>query len=68
MRAKSPAEPDLTMEEIMRLWPTTVGVILRYNMLCVGCPIAGFHTTKDACGEHDVEPEAFVSDLLKAAD
>lgn len=67
MKRKSPMDPDVTMDEIMRLWPSTIPVILRHGMLCVGCPIAGFHTTQDACDEHGVEPGPFLRDLEAAA-
>ena len=35
-------------------------------MLCVGCPIGGFHTVIDACVAHGVDVEAFVGELLEA--
>lgn len=67
MKRRTPTDPDMTMEDIMRLWPSTIATILQYGMLCVGCPIAGFHTTEDACAEHDVEPGPFLRDLDAAA-
>ena len=41
-----------SMDEIMRRWPATIRVILQNGMLCVGCPIAPFHTISDAAREH----------------
>jgi hybrid cluster-associated redox disulfide protein len=29
----------MVVDEIMRKWPATVAVVLRYRMHCVGCPI-----------------------------
>ena len=57
---------DMTLEEIMVRWPQTVGVILRRRMLCIGCPIADFHTPVDAAREHLVEPDEFEADLKNA--
>lgn len=41
-------EHDMTMDEIMRRWPHTIRIVIRNGMLCVGCPIAPFHTVSDA--------------------
>lgn len=59
-------DPDLTTEELMRRWPQTVVVLIRHGMLCVGCPIAGFHTLTEACNEHAVDEEIFLRDLEQA--
>ncbi|MGT2466213.1 DUF1858 domain-containing protein [Mesorhizobium atlanticum] len=39
---------DATMDGIMRQTPAAVRVVLQHGMLCVGCPIASFHTISDA--------------------
>ena len=57
---------DMTMDEIMRLWPGTMRVVLDHGMLCVGCPIASFHTIDDAAREHGVDAERFFA-MLRAA-
>ena len=60
--------PDLhnSMEAIMRAWPATIRVVLRHRMLCVGCPVAPFHTLADACREHHVNEEAFRNEIAAA--
>lgn len=62
----SALDPDMPVDEIMRRWPATVGVMMRHGMLCIGCPIGGFHTVTEACEEHGLEETAFVSELLTA--
>lgn len=57
---------DMTLERMMAAWPTTIDVLLRYRMLCVGCPISGFHTSVDAAREHDADLEALERDLAAA--
>lgn len=57
---------DLTMDQIMAEWPATIRVLLRYQMLCVGCPIAGFHTVVDAAREHHADLDEFEKSLIKA--
>ncbi|WP_127520576.1 DUF1858 domain-containing protein [Mesorhizobium sp. Z1-4] len=64
---KLPAiDPDITVDEMMRRWPATIRVFIRYNMLCVGCPIGDFHTLPEACEAHELDEE-LVSQALLAA-
>lgn len=55
---------NMTMDEIMRTWPETIRVILDHRLLCVGCPIAGFHTVDDAIREHEIDGDRFRVELL----
>lgn len=63
MKQRSSIDPDMVVDEIMRKWPATVAVVLRYKMLCVGCPIGTFHTVAEACLEHHVDESRFIADL-----
>ena len=57
---------DMPMSDVMRQWPETIRIVLRYRMLCVGCPIAPFHTVADACREHSVDQASFLDALNQA--
>lgn len=57
---------DMCMDEIMRLWPATIRVILDHGLLCVGCPIAPFHTVDDAIRAHGIEGDEFRKALMDA--
>jgi hybrid cluster-associated redox disulfide protein len=59
-------DPDMTVDEIMRRWPATIRVVIRHKMLCVGCPIAIFHTVTDACAAHAIDEASFSEALLAA--
>ena len=59
---------DMTMDTIMRRWPDTIRVVLGNGMLCVGCPIAPFHTVSDAVREHQLDEDQFVDELVRAMD
>ena len=59
-------DETMSMDEIMRAWPATIRVILRHHMLCVGCPVAPFHTVADACREHGVDKTLFVQEIMRA--
>lgn len=54
---------DMSMDEIMRIWPDTIRTILDHGLFCVGCPIASFHTVDDAIREHVIAGEEFTSSL-----
>lgn len=58
---------DMTVDEVMRRWPSTIRVFLRHGMLCVGCPIATFHTISDAAREHGLDEAALREELENAA-
>lgn len=57
---------DMSMDEIMRRWPETIRTILDHGLLCVGCPIALFHTVDDAVREHGIGHVDFRADLRAA--
>ena len=59
-------DEDMTMDEIMRRWPATIRVVLNHGLLCVGCPIASFHTVEDAVREHGIDGARFRHDLEAA--
>jgi hybrid cluster-associated redox disulfide protein len=57
---------DAMIDDLMRRWPSTIGVVLRHGMLCVGCPIASFHTVSDAAREHGIGVKLLRHDLKAA--
>lgn len=60
--------PELTVDEIMRRWPATIGVLIRRKLLCVGCPVGGFHTVADACQAHGIDEACLTEELREAID
>lgn len=59
-------DPDLPLDDMMRRWPSTIPVMLRHRFLCVGCPIAPFHTLVDACREHGANLDAVTNEVEEA--
>jgi len=43
-----PVSPDDLVDDIMTNSPRTIRAFLDFSMHCVGCPIACFHTVRDA--------------------
>ncbi len=58
-------EPDMTIDAIMRRWPSTIPVVIGHGMLCVGCPIGRFHTLREACQAHEICEEEVLRDLVE---
>lgn len=61
-------DPDLPLSDLMRRWPETIPVFMRYKMLCVGCLVTPFHTVTDACAEYHVDEDVFLEELRVAID
>ena len=57
------ADPDLTLDIVMREWPETIAVFLAHRMMCVGCLINPFHTISEACQEYRLDEAAFRREL-----
>ena len=67
MEALMSIEFDALVDDVMNAYPATIRTFLDFEMRCVGCPIACFHTVDDACGEHGVHRAAFLAALRVAA-
>lgn len=65
MRKNSELTAEMTVEDVMRRWPSTIRVFLDFRMRCVGCPIATFHSIDEACAEHGVDVKAFLPKILE---
>lgn len=57
---------DMSMDEIMRLWPATIRVLIDNGLLCVGCPFAAFHTVEDAVREHAIDGQGLRAAIRQA--
>ena len=57
---------DMLVDDVMSRWPETIRVFLDFRFMCVGCPIACFHTVADASREHFANPDKFLAALREA--
>lgn len=56
--------PDMTLNDVIRKYPTTIGVFNRFNIdSCCG----GARTIKDMAIQDKVDPDAFLQALKEAA-
>jgi hybrid cluster-associated redox disulfide protein len=58
---------EMTVDNVMRRWPSTIRIFLDFGMHCVGCPIATFHSVDEACREHGIDPGRFLESLRATA-
>ena len=54
---------NMMVDQVMSRWPATIRIFLDFKMVCVGCPIAMFHSVDDASREHQVDSAAFLRAL-----
>lgn len=60
-------ELQMSVADLVRGWPQTIPVFLKYHMACVGCSMSAFETLKDAARIYGVNPEVFIGELQDAA-
>lgn len=65
---KSDELGDLTVSEIMHRWPGAMRLFIDHRLLCVGCPIAPFHTLTDVAREHHVDEDDLIEMISALAD
>ena len=66
MTARRNEDSDLPLAELFRRRPETARVFLAHRMGCVGCPIAPFHSVRDACAEYALAEARFRAELAAA--
>jgi hybrid cluster-associated redox disulfide protein len=64
MRMNAVLTAEMTVDEVMRRWPSTTYIFLDFRMRCIGCPLAVFHSIDEAREEHDVD--VFLPQVLGA--
>lgn len=55
----------MTVSAVLTRWPHTAAVFNRYNMACVGCPVAPFYTVSEAANVYGLFVDEFISVLKK---
>ena len=58
---------ELSVEDLMRVWPETIRVFLCRRMACVGCAAAAFHTVEEVARIYDTPPDLLLAELREIA-
>jgi len=57
---------DMKIEEIIRLYPKTVGIFKEFGLECSACSIAAYEDLEHGAGVHKVDIEALLERLNSA--
>jgi hybrid cluster-associated redox disulfide protein len=64
--AASTPKNDMTVAEVLDLWPETVAVFQELKTACVGCVMAPFDTMVDVAREYDLDLDQLMDALDQA--
>lgn len=53
----------MSVDAVLIRWPQTVDIFNRYNMACVGCPVAPYYTVVEAAKVYNLAVDEFVAVL-----
>ncbi|WP_102958598.1 DUF1858 domain-containing protein [Mangrovicella endophytica] len=56
----------MTVDELLTCHTVLIPVFIRHRMHCIGCPLARFHSVRDACREHGLALDAFMAAIEAA--
>ncbi|MDD3993189.1 MAG: DUF1858 domain-containing protein [Desulfobacterales bacterium] len=59
-----PLSPNTIVKDVLDGHPEAVKAFIELGLMCVGCPVAAFHTLADAAREHDRD----LTELLRTLD
>jgi len=56
----------MNVSAVLDRWPQTANVFNRFNMACVGCPVAPYYTVTEAATVYNLPVDEFIAVLEKA--
>jgi hybrid cluster-associated redox disulfide protein len=57
---------EVNVAELLKRWPQTIPVFLKYKTACVGCSLASFETLYDVVNNYGIPPDQLLQDLRNA--
>ncbi len=58
---------DMTFQEVIRRYPQTIQVFVKYGLGCIGCHAAQFENIEQGAMVHGINVEQLVKELNEAA-
>ena len=58
-------QPEMTVEDVLKTWPSAYTVFLNGKAECIGCFMQKFCTLHEVAGVYEVSPEEFMDELEK---
>ena len=65
MDVKITLSSEMTVEEILKTWPSAYSVFLNGKAECIGCFLQKFCTLREVAEAYQVSPEDFIDALEK---
>lgn len=59
---------DMTIGEVVKTYPQTMPVFMKFQMGCFGCGMAQMETLEQGCTAHGIDVDKFLEELNKAAE
>lgn len=56
---------NMTVDELLALWPHTIAVFRTYAEACIGCTMARFCTIVEAATENGLDPDLLLAVLRR---
>jgi hybrid cluster-associated redox disulfide protein len=57
---------DMSITELVELWPQTAQVLMQHGMGCLGCAAAHFENIGQGAAAHGIDIESLIADLNKS--
>jgi len=57
---------DMTIEEVLRLYPKTANVFREFGLECMECQIAALEKLEHGARVHDIDVETLLAELNRA--
>ena len=57
---------DMSIIEVVQLYPATIEIFRKYGMGCFGCAAARFENIEQGAAAHGIDIDALIADLNKA--
>jgi hybrid cluster-associated redox disulfide protein len=65
MTEKYQLDLNISVAELVDMWPQVIPVFVRHRMACVGCNMASFETLRDAAKIYGIPAEVFLKELIE---
>lgn len=59
----APIGAETILDDLMRIYKTTIPIFIHRRMMCIGCPVARLHDVREACREHGVPLDEFLAEV-----
>jgi len=57
---------EMKIEEVIKRYPDTREVFVKFGFHCIGCAAASFESIEDGAKAHGITPEELIEELNKA--